>query len=402
MEILILIIPVILGIVFGTLTGLIPGLHINMIASLMIVNLTTLLLYFNKIEISIFILSMAITHTFLDFIPSIIFGIPSEDTALSILPAHRLTLEGKAYQALFLSSIGSLASIIFLIILGPIFFLTINSIYPLFQKITPYILLITILILILTEKKISKIFWAIIITLFAAGLGIIALNSPHAKQPLLILFSGIFGISTLLYSLKSNEKLPKQDLTIQFKANKNFFKSIFVGGLSASFCSITPGIGNSQAATLSTLFFKKINTELFIVTLGIINTTNFILSILTFYLINRARNGAIIAISQIQTTITLNQLILFLIITIITSILAFFLTLKLGKILIQFFTKINQKKFNIIIIILLSTIIISITNFFSTLLLIASISLGLLCIHLNIKRVHLMNVLIIPIIINLI
>ncbi|MDA3856138.1 MAG: tripartite tricarboxylate transporter permease [Candidatus Woesearchaeota archaeon] len=402
MEIPILIIPIILGILFGTLTGLIPGLHINMIASLIIVNLASLLIYFNKTEISILVLTMSITHTFVDFIPSIVFGIPSEDTALSVLPAHRLTLEGKAYQALFLSSIGSLASIIFLILIGPIFFLTIQSIYPIFQKITPYLLLITILILILTEKTISKIFWAIIITLFAAGLGIIALNSPHSKQPLLILFSGIFGISTLLYSLKSNEKIPKQDLTIKFKADKNFFKSIFIGGISASFCSITPGIGNSQAATLSTLFFKKINTELFIVTLGIINTTNFILSILTFYLINRARNGAIIAISQIQTTISQNQLILFLIITILISIIAFFLTLKLGKILIQIFTKINQKKFNIIIILSLTILIISITNFFSTLILIASISLGTLCIHLNIKRVHLMNVLIIPIVINLI
>lgn len=402
MEVMHLIFPIIFGIIFGTITGLIPGLHINMIASLIIVNLTSLLKYLNKIEISILILAMAITHTFLDFIPSIIFGVPSEDTALSVLPAHRLTLQGKAYQALFLSSIGSLASLIFLIMLGPIFFLTISSIYPLFQKITPYILLITIIILILSEKTKSKIFWAIIISLFASGLGIIALNSPHAKQPLLILFSGIFGISTLIYSLQSNEKIPKQELTIEFKPTKDFFKSILVGGLSASFCSITPGIGNSQAATLSTLFFKKINTDLFIIVLGIINTTNFILSILTFYLISRARNGAIIAISQIQSSITPEELILFLTITIIVSITAFFLTLKLGKILIKIFSKINQQKINILIITTLIITIVFITNFFSTILLIASISLGLLCIHLNVKKVHLMNVLIIPIVINLI
>ena len=44
-------------------------------------------------------------------------------------------------------------------------------------------------------------------------------------------------------------------------------------------------------------------TENFLITISSINTINFSISVLTFYLIQRARNGSIIAISQLKNPI---------------------------------------------------------------------------------------------------
>ena len=50
---------------------------------------------------------MAITHTFIDFIPSIFLGAPDEDSVLSILPGHKLLLKGYAYTGIILTLYGS-------------------------------------------------------------------------------------------------------------------------------------------------------------------------------------------------------------------------------------------------------------------------------------------------------
>ncbi|MCK5636088.1 MAG: tripartite tricarboxylate transporter permease, partial [Thermoplasmatales archaeon] len=44
-------------------------------------------------------------------------GAPEADTALSVLPAHQLLLEGKGYEAVALSAIGSYGAIIFCFLL---------------------------------------------------------------------------------------------------------------------------------------------------------------------------------------------------------------------------------------------------------------------------------------------
>ena len=91
-----------IGIFLGTITGLIPGIHINLI-SIMILSLSPLLAnYFSLLYLTVAIISMAITHTFLDFIPSIFLGCPDTDTELSVLPGHELLKKGQGYEAIML------------------------------------------------------------------------------------------------------------------------------------------------------------------------------------------------------------------------------------------------------------------------------------------------------------
>ena len=397
------ILVIFIGILFGILTGLVPGIHINLIASILLVNFSLFSSYFPISYIIIFIISMGTTHTFVDFIPSVLFGVPSSDTALSVLPAHKLVLGGLAYKAIFLSSIGSLFGMVYAIITFPFFFFTLEISYNFVKPYIPYLLIFTLSSLILLERNLEKIFYAIVIVSFAGGLGLLILNSNLTDNPLLLLFSGMFGISCIFQSLKDeNSIFPKQTFETDFKFSFEFFKTISIGGICSSICSISPGIGNAQAGTLASLFFKKLDSQIFIVVLSAINTINFILSFLTLYLIDRARNGAVFVIAQITDEISFKELIIYFLIIIVVSILAFFITLKIGKSCIKIISKLNFKLINYSLLIFIILLIFFLTNLYGLLILFCATFLGILCVELNVRRVHLMAILLIPVILNLI
>ena len=71
-----------LGILAGTFTGLMPGIHINLIGALLVSASVSFLFFIPPLYFVVFITSMAITHTFLDFIPSVFLGCPDTDTEL--------------------------------------------------------------------------------------------------------------------------------------------------------------------------------------------------------------------------------------------------------------------------------------------------------------------------------
>ena len=112
----------ILGILAGTLTGLTPGIHTNLIGAILI-SISTIF-FVNPIYALVFITSLAITSTFVDFIPSIFLGCPDTETELSILPGHELLKEKKGYEAIQLANFGCLSGILSLLILFfPLIFL---------------------------------------------------------------------------------------------------------------------------------------------------------------------------------------------------------------------------------------------------------------------------------------
>ena len=109
---------ILLGIVAGTFTGLIPGVHINLIGAFIVSSMASFFYLINIIYLAVFIASMAIAHTFVDFIPSIFLGCPDTDTELSILPGHELLKKGEGFEAIILTCYGSLAAIFILVLIS--------------------------------------------------------------------------------------------------------------------------------------------------------------------------------------------------------------------------------------------------------------------------------------------
>ena len=392
-----ILIAVLLGCFLGIFTGLIPGVHINLISLLLLSISGVLLNITSPIIIAVLIISMAITHTFLDTIPSIFLGAPDSDTALSVLPGHSMLLEGKGYEAVMLTLIGSFFAHILAIILSPFIGIIIKLIYPYLEKFMVLILISASSFLIFREKK--KRFWALIIFLMAGVLGIAVLNLHNLKNPLFPLLSGLFGTGMLVISFTEKTKIPLQKITFPDVTKKQIFKIMKSSLISGGLCSFLPGLGPAQAAIIGSEFYKKMTHQGFLILVGGLNTINMVLSFLALFLLDKARNGAIVTVSKILDKIDLNDLILFFGVALLSGGIAVFLTIKITKIFSNVLSKVNYRKLVLSIIIFISLMVFILSSqFLGILVLVISTFIGIVPSQLGIGRNHLMGCLLLPVI----
>ena len=393
-----IIIAISIGIFLGIFTGLIPGLHVNLISILALSISPFLLTYTTPTTIAIFIISLALTHTFLDSIPSIFLGAPDDAaTALSVLPGHKLLLQGRGYEAVKLTALGSLIAVIIVVSLTPLLIPLTIKIYPTIKAYIPHLLILSAIYLIYNSKKAR--YWSFLIFTLSGILGLAVLNIPTLKQPLLPLLSGLFGTSQLILSYKNNLKIPQQKITKMKIKTKETIKSLTACTGASTIVGFLPGIGSAQAAILAMQAAGKTTLEGFLVMVGGINTLVMGLSIVALYTIDRARNGAIVTVSKLIETITTQDLILFLSTTLIVAGLVTFLTLILARIFSKYITKLNYKKLCLSIIALITLMVFIFSNFLGLLVLLVSTSLGMIPPLKGISRSHLMGCLMIPVII---
>ncbi len=386
-------IVIFLGILAGTFTGLIPGIHINLVASIFFTSV-----FLSGIpgeKILIFIVAMAITHTFIDFIPSIFFGAPDEDTGLSALPGHKFLLKGLGHEAVTLTVLGSSIAIISLIFLIPFFFLIIPKIYPFINQMMAWFLIWISVFLIFNEKE-SKSNSFIIFSL-AGFLGIASLNLP-LNQPLFPLLTGLFGSSTLIYSLKTNAKIPEQTIDKPNISKKELIKPSIITILISPICGLLPGLGSSQAAIIGSTMTRKLNREQFLILLGSINTLIMAISFITLLVLGKSRTGAANAISKLD--ILKENIIVPITLTIIfTSIIAIIITIKLSKFFSKKIHKINYSKISLMILIFLTIIVFIFSGIFGLITFIIATILGLTATEIGVRKGFLMGALLIPTII---
>ena len=392
-------ITALLGIAAGIFTGLIPGIHINLV-SLLVVSLSVYLLdIFSLPSLGVFIISMAVTHTFLDILPAIFLGAPDADTAMGVLPGHKLLLQGMGYEAVKLTVIGSLFSLILALILFPLFIIIVPNVYETLQPFIGWILLGVALYMILIEKGLDKKFWAFSIFLMAGVLGIIVLTMPNLKQPLFPLLSGLFGISMLIVSLSNKVEIPKQRITETIRIPKfENIRALIAGTFSGSFVSFFPGLGPAQAAILGSQIMGRLGTYAFLVLIGSINTVNMIVSLVSLYTINKARNGAVLAIRELLASIDLNSLILFLAASLFAAGIATFLALLLTRVFARMIGKVNYSMLCIFVISLITILVFYLSSWLGLLILIAATGIGIIPNIINVKRSHSMGCLMLPVI----
>jgi len=384
-----IILALVLGVLAGTITGLIPGIHINLIGILLVSLSATI--FIDPTYVVTFIVAMAITHSFIDFIPSIFLGCPDTDTELSVLPGHQLLKKGQGYAAILLTNKGSLAAIFALMLIAFPATILITKTYDTIKDLIPFFLILISMTLILLEKRKIK---ALIVFLLTGFLGLCVLNS-ELNQPLLPLLTGLFGSSMIITSIKNKTQIPKQKI-INPKAN---LKKPLLGALIASpLCSFLPGLGSGQAAVIGNTITKN-NQKNFLVLLGATNTLVMGFSFISLYVLSKTRTGAAVAIKEIIQNISWQLLIVILTTALITGIIAFFLTKKLAKIFSQNITKINYLAISLVTLAILTTVILFASGFFGLLILIISTMTGIYCISQKVRRTNMMGCLLIPTII---
>ncbi|MCX6749490.1 MAG: tripartite tricarboxylate transporter permease [Candidatus Pacearchaeota archaeon] len=387
-----LIVFLILGISAGTFTGLMPGIHINLVGAMLVSASASFLFFLPTLYLVVFITAMAITHTFLDFVPSIFLGCPNEDTALSVLPGHELLREGKGHAAVMLAAYGGLAAVILTVILAFPLIVLVKKIYPLIQTAIPYILIAVSLIMIFSEKR---KFSSLLVYSLTGILGLILLNLEPLKDSLLPLLTGLFGASNLLLSIKTKTQIPKQII----KEEKAELKKPILAALIASpLCGFLPGLGSGQAAVLGNTI-SKTDRKGFLVLLGATNVLVMGFSFMSLYAISKARTGAAAAIRDLIEIPSVKVLILILLVVLISGLISFFLMKKLSIFFSQKINKINYTKLSIVTLCILVLIVLLISGFLGFIAFVISTFTGIYCISLGVRRTQMMGCLLFPTII---
>jgi len=253
--------------------------------------------------------------------------------------------------------------------------------------------------LIIIERGLDKKFWAIIVFSMAGILGIITLTMPNLKQPLFPLLSGLFGLSMLIVSLSNRVVIPKQRITETIKLSKlDNARALAAGTFSGSFVSFFPGLGPAQAAILGSQLMGSLGTYTFLILIGSINTVNMAVSLVSLYTINKARNGAVLAIRELLTTIDLNLLIIFLAAALFAGGIATFLALFLTRVFIKIIEKVNYSILALSVIILIVLMVIYFSSWMGLLILLVATAIGIIPNIVNVKRSHSMGCLMLPVI----
>ncbi len=394
-----IIIAVLIGCFFGCITGLIPGIHVNLISVLLVSLSGYLLGITNPVSLSVFIIAMAVTHTFLDAIPSIFLGAPDADMALGVLPGHRLLLEGKGYEAVKLTVIGSLLALILTLFLIPFMIPFVPKIYSFVQPYMGYILIFVVVYMILEEKEGNKIFFGSFVFFISGILGIIVLGWENLEQPLFPLLSGLFGTSTLVVSLLQNAEIPKQQITEGVKVGfSDKVKAVSAAVFSGSLTGLMPGLGAAQAAIIAMQLVGNMGVYAFMILIGGINTVNFTFSLVTFYTLEKARNGAVVAILEIIKKINLEQLLVFLFAALVAGCIATLLALFFARIFSKLIVKVNYRKLCIGIISFITMMVIYFSGLTGLLILVTSTAVGIIPGLIGVKRSHAMGCLLLPVI----
>ncbi len=267
------------------------------------------------------------------------------------------------------------------------------NLYLTLKPFIPYILLFVLGFILLTER--NKIA-AVIASALSGTLGIVCLNMlPLPAQNLFpAIFSGLFGMPTLILGLKS-KKIPKQG----FHANTDLLlavKGSFKAAAAGILMGMLPGLGSAQASLMVDAVTKRKDEKEILIALGGVNTVVAIISIISLYTINRARSGAAIAISYIISDITIDFLILTMCVAIFSVSFACFLLLHFCRSFIVLLSKIPYQKLIAAILVLITLLVFITSKFVGLFVLATSTSIGLYTILSGVRRSVCMNVLILP------
>jgi len=383
-----------IGCFLGVFTGVTPGIHVNTICLL---GLSVYpLLGLDAITFGVAMISMAVTHTFLDFIPAIFLGVPEEETALSVLPAHKLVLAGKAYEAVKLTAYGSLLGLSFAVLSLPVALLVVPTVYASVRGYVVYILILAVGYLILREKTASKKLWAATIFGLSGWLGHVAFSQTSINQNHILfpVFTGLFGVSTILWSLKDKAANTPQEEYAVVTVDGKFTLAGAVGAFGGMLVGILPAMSPSQMGILLSEVLGD-STKLFLVSVSAINTSDAIYSFISLYTIGNPRSGVATMLGQV-IELDYNTLLLFVGVIAFTAPIALYLELFIGKRALTLMRAVDFKSLNLAALGIVLALVYLMTGFWGILYTVVATSIGMLPILTGVSRTHSMGILLLP------
>lgn len=404
-----LVIACFIGISIGTITGMIPGIHVNTAGAILFASSTFLLTFISPEFLCVVMVAMSIAHALIEFVPSMLLGVPQEGTATSILPGHRMVLQGRSKEVIRIVSVGGFGAIIVTILMLPVFAVVLPILHDASKPFTWIILLVASIYLTYRLTRTTRDFlWSLLLFVLSGILGWIIFQTPiPSGVSLMCTFSGLFGISTILFSLNDSSTIPHQNPFYELDLDWGKFKSIFAGGITGAILGFLPGFGPAQGTVIAqaasgTNDNDDDDTVNFLLATSGLNVSDCLFSLIAIYIIGNPRSGIAVYMSYLISEMSLNHLAIFIFASLIAVSVSLVLSLRLGDSFSRLMSGVDYKKLSIGVI-LLQILILYVFIFYyraplgyMTLALITSTAMGMLPHYIGVGKSHLMGVLIIP------
>lgn len=386
------IIASIIGASLGTFTGLMPGIHVNTLASIMLVSYpameSALSGLVNQEYVSILvcccIMSASVVHSFVDFVPSVFIGAPDAEDAVSILPGHRMVLQGRGMAAVRSAAIGSLVGCSVAIVLSiPLQYVMLNGAEEVMDRLTPLVLIVASSILVLNEGKKGNLIWGAVCFVLSGAIGMMCMFMPIPSNGILgegtLMFpmlTGLFGIPVLVEAASGNGIPPQKDDEHDPVGMIPGIKGVVTGCIAGWF----PGITSTVGASMSACFMPENRPERFISTVASVGTVTSVLSLVTLSVSGSGRSGSAIVIGEIMGDGLMGFMsegfLMLLMATAAASVLGYGLTIWSGRMMSSLVSRIDERMMNRAVIVLLLALVVATTGFSGLLILAGAIAVG--------------------------
>ena len=300
-----------LGAAIGTFSGMVPGIHVNTLAAMMLAGypvLSDCLSSFIPSEmmpicVASCIMSASIVHSFVDYVPSVFIGAPDQDDVLSALPGHSLLLEGRGMAAVRSAAIGSCVGACSSVLLAiPFQLILAHGLSDYLDSITAVILIAVITILLLHERDAGNIVWCASLLLLSGILGLACMDldipceGVFAGGTLMFpMLTGLFGMPTMLQSLRNTRVDGQRDDEIYPIGPLPGIKGVLTGILTGWF----PGITSTTGAILSDAVTPERSREGFISMVASIGTAAAVIMLVTMSISGKGRSGTMMIVGDI-------------------------------------------------------------------------------------------------------
>jgi putative membrane protein len=289
------------GVLLGTVSGLLPGLHANNMALLLAASAGAVPGPPRLVGAAM--LAAGTVHTFLDVVPTLALGVPDPAMAASALPGHELVLAGRGREALRLSALGSGLAVALAVPLAVPVTRLMTGVYPTLSAHLPAVLSAIVVGLVTTEPSYRRKLGAALSVGASGLLGLVALDGPangivDAGGMLAPLFAGLFGAPVLIEAI-GGAGIPEQDDPTVTESRASVGALASLGTVAGAIVGYVPGVSSAIAATGALLAVPgRFGARGFVVTTSGVNTANSIFALFALVALGSPRTGVLVAVDE--------------------------------------------------------------------------------------------------------
>ena len=401
------------GCLMGTFSGIVPGIHVNTLASMMLASYPVLEGALpldaadTAVAVSCCVMSASVVHSFVDFVPSVFIGAPDEEDAVSVLPGHRLLKEGRGMEAVRAAAIGSLigcsASILMAV---PLQWALASGAGEFLDRLTPVVLLAACFAVLYGEWTRGSGIWGLAAFLISGALGYCCMTLPIPQDGILgggsvmmPLLTGLFGIPVMLEASKGSGTPAQNDRVKDPVGLMPGLRGVAMGTLAGWF----PGITSSVGAAMSAAVLPENRPERFISTVASIGTVTSVLALVTLSASGNGRSGTALVMKDVLGDslegVASDAFLILLLSTAVASALGYHITIACGKVFCRISSGIDPRRLSRGVLILLVALTVALTGPWGLVVLLCSTVVGSIPSSCGTGRLVLCGCLILPVLI---